>query len=69
MADDAVALARAARAFNPVGLVGVADPGLYAHELRAYQVARERGALTVRAGLCPAGWGWSSAAWDARVAE
>ncbi|HZS86321.1 MAG TPA: amidohydrolase [Chloroflexota bacterium] len=67
VADKVAALGRAARAFNAVGLVGVADPGLYPDELRAYQLARENGSLTVRAGLCPAGWGFGSAEWDARV--
>jgi predicted amidohydrolase YtcJ len=67
LADKVAALGHASRAFNAVGLVGIADPGLYPDELRAYQIARESGSLTVRAGLCLAGWGFGSAEWDAQI--
>ena len=69
VAANAAALARAARAFNAVGLVGVTDPGLYPDELRAYQQARDGGELTVRAGLCLAGWGFGSAEWDTQIKQ
>ncbi|HET8630096.1 MAG TPA: amidohydrolase [Thermomicrobiales bacterium] len=66
--DDMIAaLGRVARAFNAVGLVGAADPGLYPDDLRAYQQARDDGALTLRAALCLAGWGFGTAAWEPRI--
>jgi predicted amidohydrolase YtcJ len=61
------ALARVSRTFNALGLIGAADPGLYHDELRAYHLAQERGDLTVRTGLCLAGWGFGSAAWEPQI--
>ena len=45
------AIGAACRAYNAVGLTGVADPGLYPHQIRAYDRARREGALSVRADL------------------
>lgn len=61
------ALGRVSRAFNALGLVGAADPGLYPDDLRAYYLARQRGDLTVRTGLCLAGWGFGTAAWEPQI--
>jgi predicted amidohydrolase YtcJ len=47
----------ACKAYNAVGLVGVVEPGLLPRDIRAFQRARERGALTVRVRMCLAGWG------------
>ena len=59
--DELVAaIGTACRAYNAVGLTGVADPGLYPHELRAYHRARREGVLTVRADLLLAGWGFGA---------
>ncbi|HEY8602078.1 MAG TPA: amidohydrolase [Thermomicrobiales bacterium] len=61
------ALARVSRTFNALGLIGAADPGLYPDDLRAYHLAQGRGDLTVRTGLCLAGWGFGSAAWEEQI--
>lgn len=62
-----VALARVSRTFNALGLVGAADPGLYPDDLRAYHLALRRGELTVRTGMCLAGWGFGSATWEPQI--
>ncbi len=67
LATKAAALGRVSRAFNALGLVGAADPGLYPDDLRAYQRARQEGALTIRSALCLAGWGFGSAAWEPQI--
>ena len=54
------AIATACRAYNAVGLTGVAEPGLYPHELRAFHRARREGSLTVRVEMLMAGWGFGS---------
>ncbi|MDP9366609.1 MAG: amidohydrolase [Chloroflexota bacterium] len=56
------AVAVAGRAYNAVGLTGVADPGLYPHQIRAYDRARREGVLSIRADLLLAGWGFGSPA-------
>ncbi len=65
--ERVAALGRVSRAFHAVGLVGACDPGLYPDDLRAYQLARDRGALTLRVALCPAGWGFGPADWEPRI--
>jgi predicted amidohydrolase YtcJ len=56
------AIERACRAYSEVGIVGVAEPGLYPYELHAFDRARHEGRLTVRTDLLLAGWGWARAA-------
>jgi predicted amidohydrolase YtcJ len=67
IAQKVAALGRVSRTFNALGLVGAADPGLYPDDLRAYHTAQEGGDLTVRTGLCLAGWGFGSAAWEPEI--
>lgn len=56
------AVATACRAYNAVGLTGVAEPGLYPREIRAFARAAIAGSLTVRTELLMAGWGFGAAA-------
>jgi predicted amidohydrolase YtcJ len=65
--EKVAALGRVSRAFNALGLVGAADPGLYPDDLRAYHLAQARGALTIRSGLCLAGWGFGTAEWEPQI--
>lgn len=46
------------RAYNAVGITGVAEPGLGPRELRAYQTARDSGQLTVRTDMLLGAWGY-----------
>jgi predicted amidohydrolase YtcJ len=46
------------RAYNAVGITGVAEPGLGPRELRAYQTARESGRLSVRTDMLLGAWGF-----------
>jgi predicted amidohydrolase YtcJ len=55
------AIQTGSQAYNAVGLTGVADPGLYPHELRAYHRALQTGALSVRTELLIAAWGFGAA--------
>ncbi len=58
-AEDLVnALAFGCRAYNAVGITGVAEPGLGPRELRAYQTTHERGELTVRTDMLLGAWGY-----------
>jgi predicted amidohydrolase YtcJ len=60
--DDLVhAIGTACRAYNAVGLTGVAEPGLYPHEIKAFHRARRQGELTVRVEMLMAGWGFGPA--------
>jgi predicted amidohydrolase YtcJ len=52
------AIGSGSRAYNAVGLTGVAEPGLGPKELRAYQSAHERGGLTVRTDMLLGAWGF-----------
>jgi predicted amidohydrolase YtcJ len=56
------AIVTACRAYNAVGLTGVAEPGLYPHEIRAFHRARRDDRLTVRVEMLMAGWGFGRAA-------
>jgi predicted amidohydrolase YtcJ len=59
--DERVAAVEAAcRAYNAVGLTGVAEPGLYPQEIRAYDRARREGKLTVRTDMLMAAWGFGA---------
>ena len=55
------ALAAGCRAYNAVGLVGVAEPGLYDEGLEAFVGLREAGGLTVRTNILLGGWGYGAA--------
>lgn len=61
------ALRRVSQTFNALGLIGAADPGLYPEDLRAYHLALTRGDLTIRIGMCLAGWGFGTAEWEPRI--
>jgi predicted amidohydrolase YtcJ len=56
------AIETACRAYNAVGLTGVAEPGLYPREIKAFHRARREGRLTVRVEMLMAGWGFGAAA-------
>lgn len=53
------ALAIGSRAYNAAGITGIADPGLFPEQLRAYQVAWRTGALTVRSDLLLGAYGFA----------
>lgn len=53
------ALAIGSRAYNAVGITGIADPGLFPEQLRAYQVAWQDQALTVRSDLLLGAFGYA----------
>ena len=61
-AELVAAIGTACRAYNAAGLTGVAEPGLYPDQIRAFDRARREGALTVRTDLLLAGWGFGAAA-------
>jgi predicted amidohydrolase YtcJ len=58
--ERVAAVAAACRAYNAVGLTGVAEPGLYPLEIRAYDRARREGQLTVRTDMLMAAWGFGA---------
>jgi predicted amidohydrolase YtcJ len=53
------ALKIGSRAYNAVGITGIADPGLFPEQLRAYQVAWQDQALTVRSELLLGAFGFA----------
>src|SRR5690606_9114555 len=58
-ADELVAaVAAACRAYNAVGLVGVAEPGLDDDGIAAFRTLREQGELTVRTLMLLGAWGY-----------
>ncbi|MGH2615142.1 MAG: amidohydrolase [Thermomicrobiales bacterium] len=59
-ADRVAAIAAACRAYNAAGLTGVAEPGLYPEEIRAYDRAKREGKLTVRTDMLMAAWGFGA---------
>ncbi len=67
--DLVAAVAAACRAYNAVGLTGVAEPGLYPHELRAFHRARREGKLTVRTDMLLAAWGFGAPETEAGLEE
>lgn len=52
------AIAAACRAYNAAGITSVAEPGLHPAEIRAFDLARRSGLLTVRTDLLLAAWGF-----------
>ena len=63
--DDLVqAIETACRAYNAVGLTGVAEPGLAPHEIRAFHRALQTDRLSVRTEMLMAGWGFGAAEED-----
>ncbi len=58
--ERVAAVAEASRAYNAVGLTGVAEPGLYPEEIRAFHRARREGKLTVRTDMLIAAWGFGA---------
>ena len=58
--ERVAAVATACRAYNAVGLTGVAEPGLYPEEMRAFDRARREGKLTVRTDMLMAAWGFGA---------
>lgn len=59
-ADRVAAIAAASQAYNAVGLTGVAEPGLYPEEIRAYDRAKRESKLTVRTDMLMAAWGFGA---------
>jgi predicted amidohydrolase YtcJ len=55
------AIGTACRAYNTVGLTGVAEPGLSPHEIKAFHRARREDQLSVRVEMLMAGWGFGRA--------
>jgi predicted amidohydrolase YtcJ len=58
--ERVAAIAAASRAYNAVGLTGVAEPGLYPEEIRAFVRAKREGKLTVRTDMLMAAWGFGA---------
>jgi predicted amidohydrolase YtcJ len=54
------AIETACRAYNAVGLTGVAEPGLYPAEMRAFHSAARKNTLTIRVDMLIAAWGFGS---------
>jgi predicted amidohydrolase YtcJ len=54
------AIETACRAYNAAGLTGVAEPGLYPTEIRAFHSAARGGTLTIRVEMLVAAWGFGS---------
>lgn len=63
-AERVSAIAAACRAYNALGLTGVAEPGLYPREIRAFHHAHREGVLTVRTELLLAAWGFGKRSED-----
>jgi predicted amidohydrolase YtcJ len=63
------AVAAACRAYNAVGITGVAEPGLYPEEIRAFERAKEEGKLTVRTDMLMAAWGFGAPEIEAVLEE
>ncbi len=63
------AIGRASRAYNALGIIAVAEPGLKPRDLDAFQRAADEGVLSVRTDLLMAGWGFVPAAEEAELEE
>jgi predicted amidohydrolase YtcJ len=59
-AERVEAIAAACRAYNAAGITGVAEPGLYPEEVRAFHRAKREGTLTVRTDMLLAAWGFGA---------
>lgn len=57
-AQLAESIAFACRAYNAVGITGIAEPGLGPQELRAYQALHDDRRLTVRTDMLLGAWGY-----------
>ncbi|MDQ3692089.1 MAG: amidohydrolase [Chloroflexota bacterium] len=68
-ADLVAAITTACRAYNAAGITSVAEPGLHPNEVRAFDLARRTGKLTVRADLLLAGWGFDPPATQGGLKE
>jgi len=67
-ADELVAaVATACRAYNAVGLVGVAEPGLDDEKIAAFRTLRARGELTIRTLMLLGAWGYVPAEREAEL--
>ncbi len=67
--DLVAAIEKACRAYNAVGLIGVAEPGVYPEEIRAYDRAKREGKLTVRTDMLMAAWGFGAPESEAGLQE
>jgi predicted amidohydrolase YtcJ len=63
------AIQTACRAYNALGLTGVAEPGLYPKEIRAFHRAQHEDELTVRTDMLMAGWGFGAASDEAALKD
>lgn len=66
---EIAAIATACRAYNTVGLTGVAEPGLTPSETRAYQQAARQRQLTVRTDMLLAAWGFGAASLESGLKD
>ena len=67
--ERVAAIEAACAAYNAVGLTGVAEPGLYPEEIRAYDRAKREGKLTVRTDMLMAAWGFGAPESEAGLEE
>ena len=67
--ERVAAIATACRAYNAVGITGVAEPGLYPEEIRAYDRTKREGKLTVRTDMLMAAWGYGAPETEAGLQE
>jgi predicted amidohydrolase YtcJ len=67
--DEVRAITVACEAYNRVGLTGVAEPGLYPSETRAFHAAQLANQLTVRVDMLLAAWGFGSSAEEVSIKE
>ena len=61
------AIRTACREFNAHGMTSICDPGLFSDEIHAYYNVLSAGDLTVRVGMCIAGWGFGTADQEATI--
>jgi predicted amidohydrolase YtcJ len=69
MDEMVVAIETACQEYNRLGITAVSEPGLWPEQIRAFQEARLRGALTVRTAISIAGWGFGSQSEDALIRD
>jgi predicted amidohydrolase YtcJ len=63
------AIETACQEYNRLGITAVSEPGLWPEQIRAFQEARFRRALTVRTAISIAGWGFGSQSEDALIRD
>lgn len=61
------AIRTACREFNAHGITSISDPGLFPEQIHAYYNVLAAGDLTVRVGMCIAGWGFGASEQEATV--